>query len=154
TGIGMASMLLGFPTAFAARQTQILDRRSKYLAAFAQDDWTVGRDLTINLGVRWETDTVMNDTLNRFNSFDQTPINPVSGTPGVVKFRGVNGWRTTAWDTDWNNFGPRAGFAWKPFGSMKTVVRGGFGVFFAHPFDSGQPNSASLGFELSAALNT
>ena len=58
------------------------------------------------------------------------------------------------YSTDWNNFGPRFGFAWKPLGSQTTVVRGGFGIFFAHPFDSGQPASASLGFELSSSLSS
>lgn len=154
TGIGMATMLLGFPTGFNQRQTDVLDRKSYYLAAFAQDDWSITRDLTINVGVRWETDTYMKDSQNRMNSFDQAQINPVSGTPGVVKFLGVNGWRTSGWDTDWNNFGPRVGFAWRPFGSEKTVIRSGFGAFFAHPFDNGAPNAASLGFEMSATMNT
>ncbi|MCL5742923.1 MAG: TonB-dependent receptor [Acidobacteria bacterium] len=154
TGIGMATMLLGFPTAFTTRQTQVLDRKSYYLAGFAQDDWSITRDLTLNLGVRWETDTYMKDSENRMNSFDQNQINPVSGTPGVVKFLGVDGWRTSGWGTDWNNFGPRVGLAWRPFGSTKTVIRSGFGAFFSHPFDSGAPNSASLGFELSASRNT
>jgi hypothetical protein len=154
SGIGFASLLLGFPTAFTARQTQVLDRKSWYLAAFAQDDWTVQRDLTLNFGLRWETDTPMTDASNRMNGFDPIAINPVSGTPGVVKFAGVNGWRTSPYDLDWNNFGPRVGFAWKPLGSLTTVVRGGFGIFFAHPFDSGQPASASLGYEISASLNS
>ena len=154
SGFGFASLLLGFPTAFTARQTQVLDRKSWYLAAFAQDDWTVRRDLTINFGIRWETDTPMKDASNRMNGFDTSAINPVSGTPGVVKFAGVNGWRQSPYDMDWNNFGPRIGFAWKPLGSVTTVVRGGFGLFFAHPFDSGQPASASLGYEISASLNS
>jgi hypothetical protein len=154
TGIGLASMLLGFPTGFTARQTQLLDRKSYYLAGFVQDDWAISRDLTLNFGMRWETDTPIKDANNRMNGFDAAGINPVSGTPGVVKFAGTNGWRTSPYDTDWNNFGPRFGFAWKPFGSQTTVVRGGAGIFYAHPFDSGQPTSASLGYELSAQLNS
>ncbi len=71
-----------------------------------------------------------------------------------MKFLGVNGWRDSIYDTDWNNFGPRLGFAWKPGGSQKTVVRGAIGIFFAHPFDAGVPNNASLGFEKSATLNS
>lgn len=154
SGNGLATMLLGFPTAFTIRDTPALRRASWYVAAFAQDDWTVTRDLTLNLGLRWEVDTPIRDLDNRMNGFDPNQINPVSGTPGVVRFAGVNGWRTAPFDTDLNNFGPRFGFAWKPFGSTKTVVRGGYGIFFAHPYDHGAPTSASLGYEYSLALNT
>jgi hypothetical protein len=154
TGNGLASLLLGFPNTFTAQQTDELDRYSYYLAAFFQDDWTVTRGLTLNLGLRWETDTPITDKDNRMNGFDQTAINPVSGTPGVVKFMGVNGFRTQPYDTDWNNFGPRLGFAWKVLGSERTVVRGGFGIFFAHPFDAGVPNAVALGFSQSTTINT
>jgi len=154
SGFGLASLLVGFPTGLTVRETQLLDRSSWYLAVFAQDDWTVRRDLTLNLGLRLETDTPIVDASNRMNGFDAAAINPVSRTPGVVRFAGVNGWRASPYDTDWNNFGPRVGFAWKPFGSTKTVVRAGYGIFIAHPFDHGAPTSASLGFELSANLNS
>jgi hypothetical protein len=154
TGYGLASALLGLPNAFTLRETEPLDRKSNYIAAFAQSDWAVSRDLTLNLGIRWETDTPIVDKNHRMNGFDPTAINPVSGTPGVVKFMDQNGFRTSPYDTDWNNFGPRFGFAWKPMGSQKTVVRGGFGVFFAHPFDRGAPSSASLGFERSLNLSS
>ncbi len=154
SGSGLATMLLGFPTGFSTRETQLLDRSSWYLAAFAQDDWSVRKDLTLNFGLRWETDTPITDANDRVNGFDTTAINPVSGTPGVVRFAGIGGWRTKPYDTDWNNFGPRFGFAWKPFGSASMVIRGGYGIFFAHPFDRGAPTTASLGFELSANLNT
>lgn len=154
SGNGMATLLLGFPTAFAARETQILDRYSYYMSGFAQDDWQVSKDLTLNFGVRWEVDTPITDRNNRMNGFDTLQTNPVSGTPGVVKFMGVNGWRTNPYNADWNNFGPRFGFAWKPFGSQSTVMRGGYGIFFAHPFDAGAPASASLGFENSLTLNS
>ncbi len=154
TGNGLATMLLGFPTGFTARETEVLDRSSWYLSWFAQDEWNVHPDLTLNYGVRWETDTPIVDANDRMNGFDRNQINPVSGTPGVVKFAGVNGWRTDPYDTDWDNFAPRFGFAWKPFGSRSWVVRGGYGIFYAHPFDHGAPSSASLGYELSATLNT
>jgi hypothetical protein len=154
TGFGMASLLLGLPQNFNLRETEVLDRSSYYLAWFAQTDWNVHRDLTLNLGVRWETDTPIVDRNNRMNGFDANAINPVSGTPGVVKFMGVDGFRESPYNTDWNNFGPRFGFAWKPFGSQATVVRGGGGVFFAHPFDGGAPASAALGYEQQATLNS
>ena len=154
TGSGMASLLAGFPTGFTELQTQPLNRLSWYFAGFAQDDWTVTPSLTLNIGVRWETDTPIVDSNNRMNSFDLNQINPVSGTPGVVKFLGVNGYPTRPYATDWNNFGPRFGFAWKVFRSEKTALRGGFGIFFSHPFDAGVPTANALGFSLQANLTT
>lgn len=154
SGNGLASLLVGFPNGFSSRTTDVLDRSSWYLAGFVQDDWTIRPDLTINLGLRWETDTPMKDRADRMNGFDATRLNPVSGTPGVVRFMGIDGFRTTPYDTDWNNFGPRVGIAWKPFGSQKTVIRSGFGIFFAHPFDTGAPTAASLGFERSAQIDS
>ena len=152
TGSGLATLLLGVPTNLAQRETPLLDRRSTYLSGFVQDDWTVREGLTLNIGMRWETDTPLNDLNRRLNGFDRYAINPVSGTPGVVKFAGVNGYRTRMFDPDWNNFGPRFGFAWRPFGMKRTVLRGGFGIFYAHPFDRAVANVATLGFERSSAL--
>jgi hypothetical protein len=154
TGNALASLLLGVPNTFSENQTDFLDRKMWYLGAFVQDDWTVSPSLTLNLGLRWETDTPMFDVMNRFNGFDSTQINPVSGTPGVVKFMGMNGFRTSAYNGDWNNFGPRFGFAWKPFHSPSTVIRGGYGIFYTHPFDAGVPNQATLGFSTSIAINS
>lgn len=154
SGYGVASLLAGAVMNVNLRETEVLDRQSNYIAFFAQDDWTVTRDLTVNLGVRWETDTPIKDYSNRMNGFDTMAINPVSGTPGVVKFMGAGGWPATPYRTDRNNFGPRIGFAWKPGADGKTVIRGGFGTFFAHPFDAGVPTSASLGFELSATISS
>ncbi|MDP2996864.1 MAG: carboxypeptidase regulatory-like domain-containing protein [Bryobacterales bacterium] len=154
SGNGLATLLLGFPTGFAMRQTPVLDRKSWYLAGFVQDDWTLRKNLTLNLGVRWETDTPIMDAGDRMNSFDPNANNPVSGTPGVIRFAGVNGWPSNPYSTNMRNFGPRIGFAWKPLSSSAMVVRGGFGIFYAHPFDSGQPASAALGYEQSAQLDS
>lgn len=154
TGSGFASLLVGFVNNFSLRETDALDRTSHYLAAFLQDDWTVSPNLTLNIGLRWETDTPIRDKNNRMNGFDLNAINPVSGTRGVVRFAGVDGWPELPYRTDWNNFGPRFGFAYRPFGSQRTVVRGGFGIFYAHPFDHGAPSSAALGFERSLNLNS
>ena len=154
TGFGTASLLLGFPTAFTAQQTQELDRHSYYLSSFFQDDFSITKSLTLNLGVRWETDTPIVDVNSRENGFDQLAINPVSGTPGVVKFIGLNGFRSAPYSLDWNNFAPRLGFAWKVLGSQRTVIRGGFGIFFAHPFDAGVPNAIALGYSVAQTINT
>lgn len=153
TGVAFASFLVGYGNTYSQRSTDPLDRYSWYYAAFLQDDWKVTPSLTFNLGLRWETDTPMKDRNNALNGFDPYALNPVSGTPGVVKFAGVNGYSEYAYEPDWNNFGPRFGFAWQP-GAKKWVVRGGFGIFFEHPLTHAAPNANTLGFETSAALNS
>ena len=154
TGNGLASLLVGFPTAFSELQTEPLLRHSYYLGGFAQDAWTVTPNLTLNLGLRWETDTPLIDANNRMNGFDASQINPVSGTPGVVTFMGLNGVSSSPYHYQGKNFGPRFGFAWKPFSSDKIVVRGGFGIFFGAAFDSGGVDDNDLGFSQSASLST
>jgi hypothetical protein len=105
----------------------------------------------LNIGVRWEMDTPMVDANLRMNGFDPYAVNPLSGTPGVVRFAGVNGYPAHAHRFDANNFSPRFGFAWKMNRPRAMVLRGGYGIFFAHPFDSGQSTAASLGYSLSAS---
>jgi hypothetical protein len=154
TGNPLASLLLGLPRSFSQTYTPALDRHSWYLSGFVQDDWRASRDLTLNVGLRWEMDTPITDSNSRMNGFDSDALNPVSGTPGVVKFAGLNGYPVHPYRFDWNNFGPRIGFAWKVAGSHSTVLRGGYGLLFAHPFDSGQTVSASQGVGVSATLNS
>ncbi|MBZ5620878.1 MAG: carboxypeptidase regulatory-like domain-containing protein [Acidobacteriia bacterium] len=154
TGNGLASLLLGLPTSFNQTVVPALDRHSWYLAGFAQDDWAVSTKLTLNAGMRWELDTPLFDSNLRMNGFDPRAINPISGTPGVVKFAGVGGYPQHPYRFDWNNFGPRFGFAWEPLGPKNAVIRGGYGIFFAHPFDNVETTAASLGFSLSATINT
>jgi len=154
TGNPLASMLVGLPLSFSEYATPTLDRHSWYFSGFLKDDWSVARSLTANLGLRWEMDTPMVDANLRMNGFDAAAINPVSGTPGVVRFVGVNGYPERPYQLDRNNFGPRLGFAWKVPRASKVVVRGGYGIFFAHPMDSVQSISASLGFSVSALFSS
>jgi hypothetical protein len=149
SGVPFASYMLGWVNNFSQRETQKLDKYSYYFAWYAQDDWKILPNLTLNVGLRWETDGPVMDKNNRTNSFDRYQINPVSGTPGVVKFTGLNGWQTEPYYYDWNNFGPRFGFSWKPLSSDTWVVRGGYGIFYEGP--SASANAATLGFENSAA---
>ena len=151
-GFQFASFMTGWVNGFSLRETEELDRSSYYYAWYVQDDWKVTSDLTLNLGLRWETDTPVTDANDRMNSFDRNQINPVSGTPGVIKFVGRDGWDDKPYRTDWNNFGPRFGFAWKPGGSQNTVIRGGYGMFYEMPSTSA--NAATLGFEISGSASS
>jgi hypothetical protein len=152
TGNSIATMLLGGVSNFEQVSTPVLERSSRYYGGFIQEDWAVRPGLTLNFGIRWEADTPIHDVNNRFNSFDASALNPVSETPGVVKFGGLNGWATEPYHPDWNNWGPRVGFAWKPFGLKRTVLRGGFGLFYSHPLDGSAANTAALGYSEQTTL--
>ena len=113
TGNSLASFLLGEVNAASIQVSDKIPSRASYLALYAQDDWRISDRLTINAGLRWEVEFPRQVVGNKMNSFDPLAINPVSGTPGVVTFAGVNGTPERAFATDWNNFGPRLGFAYR-----------------------------------------
>ncbi len=146
TGNSVASMLLGLPSAGSIQSTLPLDRRAWYYALYVQDDWKATRNLTLNLGVRWETHTPRKDAEDRQNGFSDALLNPVSGTPGVITFAGRDGMGRTVYDGDYSNIAPRIGLAWKPWGSTKTVVRAAYGIFFGPPLPGS--NNTSAGFEV------
>src|SRR5206468_10899503 len=108
---------------------------------------------TVNAGLRWDVEFPRRVEGNKMNSFDPEAINPVSGTPGVVTFAGVNGTPERAFRTDWNNVGPRLGFAYRLAGKHETVVRGGAGVFYGPTVSNTIGDVASLGFSSSASYS-
>lgn len=86
-------------------------------AWYASDTWKVFQNLTLNFGVRYELDTgQVNDDL------------PLPTDPGLIAVLGRKGIQPTRLDQ--NNFGPQFGFAWQPFGTGDTVIRGGAGIFY------------------------
>jgi len=89
---------------------------------FAQDDWRVTRNLTINAGLRYEFNSVISESHNLLGNFD--PNSPT----GLIQagMNGVNG----PYNPDHKNFAPRVGFAWDANGKGTTVVRGGFGLVY------------------------
>ena len=86
-------------------------------ALFAQDDWRIAKTVTLNLGLRYELNTVIKDSKNLLGNFD-----PTVGLQQVGK--GIS----SPYNGDHNNFAPRVGVAWDLNGSGKTVVRAGFGI--------------------------
>jgi hypothetical protein len=90
-------------------------------ALFMQDDWRVNPRLTVNLGVRYEINTVPTELNNLQGNFDPN-------APTGVEQVGFGS--TSIYNGDHNNFAPRLGAAWDVFGNGKTVVRAGAGVFY------------------------
>lgn len=107
---------------------------AKYMALFSQNDWKVTRNLTINLGLRYEVQPGPAERYNRASGLDLTKANPytaslTSAHPlaklGSIAFPGRDGYSRNLWDTQWNNIAPRLGAACRMKGSL--VLRGGFG---------------------------
>jgi len=153
TGNSLASFLLGEVNAASIQVSDKIPSRASYMALYLQDDWRVSDHLTVNAGVRWEVEFPRYVVGNKMNSFDPNVINPVSGTPGVVTFAGVNGTPTRAFATDWSNIGPRLGFAYRLPGKRETVIRGGAGVFYGPTVSNSIGDVASLGFSTSASYS-
>jgi hypothetical protein len=147
TGNALASFLLGQVNAGSVQISNLLQTRASYLAFYAQHDWRVTSRLTLNYGLRWEAELPRREVSNKMNSFDPTAINPVSGTPGVVTFAGVNGTPERAFATDWNNIGPRLGFAYQVNRSGRTVLRGGTGIFYGPTVSNTIGDAAALAFD-------
>ncbi|GAC1623003.1 MAG: hypothetical protein PVS2B2_15580 [Candidatus Acidiferrum sp.] len=89
------------------------------IAFFGQDDWRITNRLTLNLGLRYEVNTVIKDSHDQLANFD-----PNVGLVQVGK--GISG----PYNIDPYNFAPRAGFAWDVTGNNKTVIRGGAGIIY------------------------
>jgi outer membrane receptor protein involved in Fe transport len=140
----IANLLLGNVFSSQINEFYTIHAVAASYGAFVQDDWKVTSRLTLNLGLRWDADSPRKTDPNAQNGFDPKAINPVSGTPGVVTFSGLNGAGDSAHRWDLNNFGPRIGFSWSP--RDKWVVRGGGAVLFTPEYDSPTPTVANLGY--------
>jgi hypothetical protein len=89
---------------------------------FAQDDFRVTNRLTLNLGIRWDILTWPTEVENRQANYDLV-------TDSLV-VAGSNGASRTLIPNDYHNFGPRLGFAYQLTRDAKTVLRGGYGLFY------------------------
>jgi hypothetical protein len=150
TGNSVADMLLGYyndaalfqPAAFSVEGKVGNPRQFnfQYLAPYIQDDWKLSPRLTLNLGVRWDFRTVPYETHNRMGWNDVT--NQLGGMciadPTLVD-KGIapagNGFyrycgKNRPIDNPLTPFAPRVGFAYRPFAGNKTVIRGGYGIFW------------------------
>ena len=120
--------------------------RSNSFGFYLNDDWKATRNLTLNLGVRYEIDRPPRDALDRLanylpslNKVVLASDRSVPNLDALLEAQGLTdrtvladdiGFSRRLVDTDFNNFSPRLGFAWRPFGGSKTVIRGGYGMFY------------------------
>jgi outer membrane receptor protein involved in Fe transport len=141
TGNAVADLLLGLPQSATRNPgTPFHNAIADNYGIYFQDDWKVTPKLTVNFGLRWDVDLPARERVDKIASFD--PITNTLKDAQGFRWTIQNGLLTPTpdpslkgaqmWNTDWNNFGPRVGIAWRPFGGTKTVIRSGFGSFYNH----------------------
>lgn len=156
-GLGFATFLLGIPGG-SVTPAPALAMQQLYYAIFVQDDWKVTSKLTLNLGLRWDTEDPRTDRFNQFTNFDfgaRPPLNaPGLNLAGTLAFVNVGGISRHQVNPDRNNFAPRAGFAYQL--TSKTVVRGGAGLFYGTNTGIGGAAGAfgTSGFQASTSIVT
>lgn len=128
----------GFATPGGVRNITFSDGRGDHkqrvdqLAFYFQDDWKLSSRLTFNLGLRWDAnignlpDQTRNRTILILKQLDHPLARAITQDDGALS-------RTTP---SWVEFQPRIGFAYDPGGDGRTVIRGGYGIFFDQLFQN------------------
>jgi hypothetical protein len=146
-GHTVASMLLGLMSGGRIQNEPQLALQVRYGGIYLQDDWRINDRLTLNLGLRWDTDRPLTERFDRTSWFDFNATLPAQA-PGVAPLRGGlmfanrNGTPRGNKNPDNNNFAPRIGFAYKA--AERLVIRSGFGIFFS-PITGIGPSTGSTG---------
>lgn len=157
SGHSIASFLLGLPNTGNIDIVPPLSISYRYFGGYVQDDFKVNAKLTFNLGVRYEVETARDERFDRISFFDPDVPSPAAsraGIPGLrggLQFMNNNGNGRRQKQTNWNNWGPRFGFAYQ--WNAKTVIRGGYGLFFLpNTGDGAGPANAAEGFVAQTAF--
>jgi hypothetical protein len=124
TGYEDSEVLAGFMGAYTVGAfSGFYQTRSWENGFYAQDDYKVTHKLMLNIGLRYDLFTWPKEASNHMSNF-----NPSTGE--LIEAGTGGGYNDSLIDTPKHNFGPRIGFAWDMFGTGKTVLHGGYGLFY------------------------
>jgi hypothetical protein len=134
TGNGFASFLVGSVANASIQDNASISLVNHLMGYYVQDDWKLSRRLTLNLGLRWDYEQVPGERHDGLSNFNPTAIDSVNGLVGELQYAGPPpaGFGRTLVSPDYKNWSPRAGFAFDAFGDGKTVLRGGYGIYYAY----------------------
>ena len=154
TGDGFADFLLGYPFSVQrATPIQIFGVAGNFWSFYGQDNYRVTRNLTLNLGLRWELNSFFDGIRGQTNAFDfatgKVIIPSRNGTPDLTAQPGsaqiyslfrsqieLSEEKHLPWSIrrpDNRDVAPRIGFAWRPFGSERWAIRSAYGIFYVYP---------------------
>lgn len=154
SGNAVADFLMGYPNSVQrAFPIQIFGNTGNFWALYGQNDYRVTRDLTLNMGLRWESNSFFDGIRGQTNAFNfktgKVIIPTRNGTPDLDAQPGMRQiWpvfrdliETTEelglpWSVRYRDnlsFAPRFGFAWRPFGKDNWVIRSAYGIFYVYP---------------------
>ncbi|NYF78185.1 TonB-dependent receptor [Granulicella arctica] len=131
-----ADFLFGNTSSYSLANYFVAHLRQTLHSAYAQDDWKVRPNLTLNLGVRWEYGSPYSEQNNYISNFDPTSQTVLTITPGatagngITPYSGSGVYGHTLVNPDLNDFAPRVGFAYAV--APTTAIRGGFGMSYVH----------------------
>lgn len=150
TGTDLGDLLTGYAYGRQADSFSRFNDTINYYGLFAQDDFRVSSKLTLNIGLRWERELGIKEAHNALITGFNTKVpnvlaNQVSGISpvGAVEYAGMNGAPTRVGHYSGNKFAPRIGVAYQL--NSKTILRGGYGIFYAPQVAIGAPIS-TLGY--------
>jgi hypothetical protein len=146
SGDPMIDFVMGIPDLYYQSNNGFINAVATELFAFAQDNWRVTPDLTLNYGIAWDVEEP--NTNHQDNGLgiicwinSSTTSTVFAGGPPGLQWPGDPGCNNAGSPTPhWDHFGPRVGFAWSPSagpsaiigapGSHNFSIRGGFGLFY------------------------
>ena len=151
-GQGLAGIEMGIAESTKETLAARTSNNTTYWAGYAQDDWKVTPELTLNLGVRYEYyGPIVERNGKSITYFDTSVASPIAATAvsnyaarsnaveqslvpvSAFSVKGGLNFATPhegLWNSQHLNFSPRFGFSWNP--APKLVARGGFGIFYQH----------------------
>ena len=158
SGNEFASFLLGLPSSGSVDRNIDPAYQNKYWALFVQDDIKLTKNLTINVGLRWDYETPITERYNRMvRGFAFGAPSPLaSQVPGLnltggLQFAGNSGDQRLSFNPDKTAFQPRFGVAWRV--APKWVVRGGYGLTYLGQSSFGPPTGFSRPTSLVASTD-